>query len=83
MNTAIELGCLVRSRSLALGIGKVIEITPNNAVIEYFCSVGQRICKTLPIESLARVKLQKQTRCYLQLEDKEIWTIGRVYAGSG
>ncbi len=81
MTTTIELGCLVRSRNLALGIGKVIEIAPNNAVVEYFCSIAQRICKTIPLDSLQRVRLQKQTRCYLYLEDKEIWTIGRVYAG--
>lgn len=81
MTTAIELGCLVRSPSLALGIGKVIEINLTNASVEYFCSIGQRVRKTLPIASLQRVRLQKQTRCYLYLEDKETWTIGRVYAG--
>ncbi len=80
MTTTIELGCLVRSRNSTLGIGKVTEITPDHAVVEYFCSLGRRIHKTLPLDSLQRVKLPKQTRCYLYLEDKETWTIGRVYA---
>ena len=80
MTTAIEFGCLVRSRNSLLGIGKVTEITPDHAVVEYFCSMKQRIHKTLPLESLQRVRLPKQTRCYLYVEDKETWTIGRVYA---
>jgi len=80
MSNAIEFGCLVRSRNSMLGIGKVTEITPDDAVIEYFCSLGRRIHKTLPLDSLQRVRLPKQTRCYLQLEDKDTWTIGRVYA---
>ncbi len=79
MTTAIELGCLVRSPSLALGIGKVIEISSNRTVVEYFCSIGQRIRKTLPTDALQRVRLQKQTRCYIWSEDKERWTIGRIY----
>ncbi|PSB33288.1 protein DpdE [Chlorogloea sp. CCALA 695] len=80
MTTAIEFGCLVRSRNSLLGIGKVTEITPDHAVVEYFCSMKQRIHKTLPLDSLQRVRLPKQTRCYLYVEDKETWTIGRVYA---
>ncbi|WP_009634060.1 protein DpdE [Synechocystis sp. PCC 7509] len=80
MTTAIEFGCLVRSRNSMLGVGKVTEITPDDAVIEYFCSLGRRIHKTLPLDSLQRVRLPKQTRCYLYVKDKDTWTIGRVYA---
>ncbi len=81
MSNAIELGCLVRSRNSMLGVGKVTEITPDHTIVEYFCSLGRRIHKTLPLDSLQRVRLPKQTRCYLYLEDKDTWTIGRVYAG--
>lgn len=85
----IELGSLVRclttSRSASthnndLGIGKVIETSNFDAVIEYFCSIGQRIRKTLPLNSLEWVKLQRQTRCYLWSESQETWSLGRIFA---
>lgn len=75
----IELGSLVQSPSNNLGIGKVIALSNLNTTVEYFCSVGQRIQKTLPLTLLDRVKLQRQTRCYIWSESQELWTIGRIY----
>jgi len=84
----IELGSLVRclttSRSASthynyLGIGKVIEVTNLDATVEYFCSVGQRISKTIALNSLKPVKLPRQTRCYFWSESQERWFIGRIF----
>lgn len=76
--------CLTASRSAStdnndLGIGKVIETSNFDAVVEYFCSIGQRIRKTLPLSSLEWVKLQRQTRCYLWSESQETWSLGRIF----
>jgi ATP-dependent helicase HepA len=75
----ITLGSLVRSRNNSLGIGKVIDISDTQASVEYFCSVGQRIEKSLPLSSLSQLKLERQTRCYIYLESQEAWLIGRIY----
>lgn len=75
----ITLGSLVRSRNNSLGIGKVIDISDTQANVEYFCSVGQRIEKSLPLSSLSQLKLERQTRCYIYLESQEAWLIGRIY----
>ncbi|MFH7024686.1 MAG: protein DpdE [Heteroscytonema crispum UTEX LB 1556] len=75
----IKLGSLVQSRNNDLGIGKVTEISDLDAIVEYFCSVGQRIEKTLPLNSLYQVKLQPQTRCYIRSEVQDTWIIGRVF----
>ncbi|KAF3890427.1 MULTISPECIES: protein DpdE [Nostocales] len=77
----IKLGSLVQSRNNDLGIGKVTEILSNaDANVEYFCSVGQRIEKTLHLSSLCAVKLQPQTRCYTMSSTLESWVIGRISA---
>ncbi|MEP6516371.1 protein DpdE [Microcoleus vaginatus] len=83
----IKLGWLVRSRSVSaekspnndLGIGKVIELSYSTATVEYFCSIGQRLEKTLPLTSLYRVQLPPQTRCYIQPESQDTWIIGRIF----
>jgi ATP-dependent helicase HepA len=75
----IELGSLVQSQNNDLGIGKVTGISDDNAIIEYFCSVGQRLQKTLPLNSLLKVRLQAQTRCYINLGTQDTWIIGRVF----
>ncbi|MHC5916641.1 MAG: protein DpdE [Nostoc sp.] len=75
----ITLGSLVRSRNNSLGIGKVIDISDTQANVEYFCSVGQRIEKSLPLSSLSQLKLERQTRCYIYPESQEAWLIGRIY----
>jgi len=84
----IDLGSLVRclttSRSASehhnhLGIGKVIELANLDATVEYFCSVGQRISKTIALNSLQPVKLPRQTRCYFWSESQERWFIGRIF----
>jgi ATP-dependent helicase HepA len=75
----ILLGSLVSSRNNNLGVGKVIHLSGTQANVEYFCSVGQRIERTLPLDSLSRFKLERQTRCYLYQESSETWIIGRVY----
>jgi ATP-dependent helicase HepA len=74
----IDFGSLVRSTTNNLGIGKVTEITDSHADIEYFCSLGQRLQKTVPLNSLQRVQLVRQTRCYIYLDNNEAWTIGRI-----
>jgi ATP-dependent helicase HepA len=77
----IKLGSLVQSRNNDLGIGKVTEIlSDTDANIEYFCSVGQRIEKTLLLSSLSEVRLQPQTRCYIESLSQDTWMIGRISA---
>lgn len=83
----MKLGWLVRSRSVSaeksphndLGIGKVTELSYSTATVEYFCSIGQRLEKTLPLTSLYRVQLPPQTRCYIQPESQDTWIIGRIF----
>jgi ATP-dependent helicase HepA len=75
----IRLGSLVRCRNNNLGIGKVIDISDTQVNVEYFCSVGQRLEKSLPLSSLYQFKLERQTRCYICLESQEAWVIGRIY----
>ncbi len=74
----IELGSLVQSQNNYLGIGKVTEISPPDVMVEYFCSGGQRLQKTLPFDSLSQVKLQPQTRCYISAPTQDTWLIGRI-----
>ena len=82
----IQVDSLVRAQNVStgdsphqdLGIGKVTQIADREAVVEYFCSIGQRIEKTLPLSSLSQVQLQRQTRCYIAL-DGQNWTSGRIY----
>lgn len=74
------LGYLVSSRTNNLGIGKIIETSNSQATVEYFCSVGQSIKKSIPVSSLYRVKLQQQTRCYIKPEHSDVWRIGRIFA---
>lgn len=76
----IELGCLVRSRNNDLGIGKVVKISNSDALVEYFCSVGNRIERTLALSLLVRVRLQPQTRCYFWSQSKQTWRVGRIFA---
>jgi ATP-dependent helicase HepA len=84
----IRVGSLVISRRIStgkgsndeLGIGKVAQISNQVAVVQYFCSVGQRIEKTIALSSLYRVELQYQTRCYIKLENQDKWIIGRIFA---
>ncbi|MEG4408756.1 protein DpdE [Microcoleus sp. MON2_D5] len=83
----MKLGLLVRSRSVSaekspnndLGIGKVTALSYSTATVEYFCSIGQRLEKTLPLTSLYRVQLPPQTRCYIQSESQDTWIIGRIF----
>jgi ATP-dependent helicase HepA len=76
----IELGCLVRSRNNDLGIGKVVNISNSDALVEYFCSVGNRRERTLALSWLVRVRLQHQTRCYFWSQSKQTWKVGRIFA---
>ncbi|MCW6050540.1 helicase [Lyngbya sp. CCAP 1446/10] len=75
----IDVGSLVRSPKNDMGIGKVVEVSHPDAVIEYFCSVKNRIRKTVPLGLLQEARLQRQTRCYLWSTSQERWIIGRVY----
>jgi ATP-dependent helicase HepA len=76
----IKLGLLVQSQNNYLGIGKVIEVAQTNAIVEYFCSIGQRLQKTLPLTSLSQVKLEPQARCYIKFPNQDKWIIGRIFA---
>ncbi|OUL36348.1 helicase [Nostoc sp. T09] len=76
----IKLGSLVKSSNNALGIGKVVDMTHGDILVEYFCSPGQRLQKSLPLNSLSQVKLQHQTRCYIKLKNQDKWIIGRIFA---
>ncbi|OUL31017.1 helicase [Nostoc sp. RF31YmG] len=76
----IKLGSLVKSSNNALGIGKVIDMTHGDILVEYFCSPGQRLQKSLPLNLLSQVKLQQQTRCYIKLKNQEKWIVGRIFA---
>ncbi|MBO3457749.1 SNF2-related protein [Aetokthonos hydrillicola Thurmond2011] len=77
----IKAGSLVQSLNNNLGTGKVTQIlSPVNVKVEYFCSLGNRIPETLPLNSLKKVKLQPQTRCYIYSETLDRWIIGRVCA---
>ena len=75
----IKLGLLVQSQNNSLGIGKVTEISDANANVEYFCSIGQRLQKTLPLSSLSQVKLEPQARCYIKSQTQDKWIVGRVF----
>ncbi|PHM06863.1 protein DpdE, partial [Nostoc sp. 'Peltigera malacea cyanobiont' DB3992] len=75
----IKLGLLVQSQNNSLGIGKVTEISDTNAIVEYFCSIGQRLQKTLPLSSLSEVKLEPQARCYIKFPTQDKWIVGRVF----
>ncbi|MEH1874596.1 protein DpdE [Nostoc sp.] len=75
----IKLGLLVQSQNNSLGIGKVTEISDANANVEYFCSIGQRLQKTLPLNSLSQVKLEPQARCYIKSQKQDKWIVGRVF----
>lgn len=74
----IEVGSLVQSQQNYLGVGKVTEIFQPNVMVEYFCSGGQRLQKTLPLDSLSQVRLQPQTRCYISSPTQDTWLIGRI-----
>ena len=75
----IKLGSLVRSGTNNLGIGKVIDVSDPQITVEYFCSVAQRVKASVPLNSLSRIRLQPQTRCYIRDELQDTWNIGRIY----
>lgn len=75
----IKLGLLVQSQNNSLGIGKITEISDANANVEYFCSIGQRLQKTLPLSSLSEVRLEPQARCYIKSQTQDKWIVGRVF----
>jgi len=75
----MTLGSLVRCTDNALGIGKLTAVNNPYGIVEYFSSIGQRISQNFPISSLRRIRLGRQTRCYIYFEDTETWQIGRIY----
>jgi ATP-dependent helicase HepA len=75
----IDIGSLVRSPKNDMGVGKVVEVSSTEALIEYFCSVKHRIHKTVALNLLQEARLQRQTRCYLWAESEQRWIIGRVF----
>jgi ATP-dependent helicase HepA len=75
----LQCGDLVRSKENNLGAGKITEIRGSTVEVKYFCSVGQSITKTVPLDSIAKIKLLRQTRCYVWSDVQESWAIGRIY----
>lgn len=71
-------GLLIRSSENSLGTGKLIEVHGDEAVVEYFKSVSERIKKTVRRASLKRVTLHSQTRCYLWSAEHQFWQAGRI-----
>ncbi|HEY9697648.1 MAG TPA: protein DpdE [Trichocoleus sp.] len=74
----IQSGSLVRSRLSSLGVGKVLSTSASEALVEYFVSIGERIQKKSSFNSLERIILQRHTRCYVWLEEHEVWQSGRI-----
>jgi ATP-dependent helicase HepA len=75
----MTLGYLVYSTDNQLGIGKLIATNAPNATVEYFCSAGQRLSQIVLLESIRRVRLSRQTRCYTYNPYSKTWRIGRIY----
>ncbi len=73
------VGIIVQGQSNQLGIGKLVELNEEEATVEYFISVGNRIRKKMPVADLKRVALPRQTRCYLWLENNQSWQVGRIF----
>ncbi|GAB6179917.1 hypothetical protein JCM14036_12360 [Desulfotomaculum defluvii] len=76
-------GMFVTSSKNNLGIGKVIDIVDDQAIVEYFYSVASRIKKNLPLGSIKEVKLQYQTRCYIWSDRLDKYMMGRIVGSSG
>jgi len=74
----IQSGSLVRSRLSNLGVGKVLSISTSEVLVEYFVSIGEQIQKTLSLNSLEKIILQRHTRCYIWSEEYEVWQTGRI-----
>jgi ATP-dependent helicase HepA len=60
------------------GAGKIKSLTSTTADIEYFHSIADQYVETLPLQSLKRMTLPHQTRCYLWLEGFGQWQMGRI-----
>ena len=75
---SIEKGCFVLALKEDLGFGKVVRINSSKVMVEYFHSAANQEHKELPLESLVRVKLPHQTRCYVKHENSNAWQMGRI-----
>ncbi len=75
----LPIACLVSTQSNILGIGKLLSVSGKIGTVEYFISVKDRHLCQVTMQSLQRVQLQRHTRCYLWLEDRGCWQIGRIY----
>lgn len=74
----MRVGSLVRSASNDLGIGKIVALNHTQTRIEYFRSVGDRFTETVYSPYLCAVTLQRQSRCYVYLDERASWVIGRI-----
>jgi ATP-dependent helicase HepA len=70
----------VSSTENSLGIGKIVRISKETVVVEYFISVGCRIEKQVSVKSLTPVVLHNQTRCYLFSKESQSWLAARIGA---
>ena len=73
------VGSFVSSQQNSFGVGKLLLLSPTTATVEYFISIKERFRREVPSQSLAAVRLTRQTRCYIWLEDDDYWQVGRVY----
>lgn len=73
-------GQFVRSSKSQDGIGKLLKLDEETALIEFFDSpaTANRFQQTVPKESLVRVQLELQTRVYFFDTDSGFWRVGRV-----
>ncbi len=68
-----------------LGLGKIIQMKDSTGVIEYFDSPTNVICHRLsvPISTINRKRLGRNTRVFIHDEIANQWRIGRVRDDDG
>lgn len=70
------VGLFVRSKTNRLGVGKVVAVTGDQVVVEYFHSTAHSVRETVAVSQVERVTLPPQTRCYFPVDGR--WMAGRI-----
>ena len=70
------VGLFVRSKTNRLGVGKVVAVTGDHVVVEYFHSTAHSVRETVAVSQVERVTLPPQTRCYFPVDGR--WMAGRI-----